>query len=92
MKILGKILVRKLEDGAILKGRIVETESYLGGNDKGSNTYEMRVTPHNLPMYMQAGTLFVYMTYGMYHCMNITSRGEIRNVTFHITQKFLIHI
>lgn len=40
--LLGKIVVRKLEDGTILKGRIVETESYLGGPDKGSHTYNNR--------------------------------------------------
>ncbi|KAJ8925041.1 hypothetical protein NQ315_001212 [Exocentrus adspersus] len=40
--LLGKILVRKLEDDTILKGRIVETESYLGGEDKASNTYNGR--------------------------------------------------
>lgn len=40
--LLGKILVRKLEDDTILKGRIVETESYLGGEDKGSHSYNGR--------------------------------------------------
>lgn len=25
-------------------------------------------------MYMPAGTTFVYMTYGMYHCINISSK------------------
>ncbi|KAJ8976897.1 hypothetical protein NQ317_014068, partial [Molorchus minor] len=37
--LLGKILVRKLEFGAVLKGRIVETECYLGGEDKASHSY-----------------------------------------------------
>lgn len=40
--LLGKVLVRKLQDETILKGRIVETESYLGGEDKGSNTFNGR--------------------------------------------------
>lgn len=40
--LLGKVLVRKLEDNKILKGRIVETECYLGGEDKASNTYNGR--------------------------------------------------
>ncbi|XP_018569218.1 probable DNA-3-methyladenine glycosylase [Anoplophora glabripennis] len=72
--LLGKILVRKLEGDTILKGRIVETESYLGGEDKASNTYNGRRTAANEPMYMPAGTTFVYMTYGMYHCINISSK------------------
>ncbi|XP_058794796.1 putative 3-methyladenine DNA glycosylase [Phymastichus coffea] len=74
--ILGKILVRKLDDGTILKGKIVETESYLGIIDKASATYQGKVTPRNIPMYMKPGTIFVYVTYGMYHCFNISSQGE----------------
>ncbi|KAJ8957524.1 hypothetical protein NQ318_020562 [Aromia moschata] len=71
--LLGKILVRKLEDGTLLKGRIVETESYLGGEDRGSHSYNGRRTTANEPMYMSAGTCYIYMTYGMYYCFNISS-------------------
>ncbi|VEN33459.1 unnamed protein product [Callosobruchus maculatus] len=72
--LLGKCLVRKLEDGTILKGRIVETEAYLGGNDKASHSYNNRRSAANEPMYMEAGTCYVYMTYGMFFCMNISSK------------------
>lgn len=75
-KLTGKVLVRKLENGTILKGRIVETESYLGVEDKASHTYKGKVTPRNIPMYMPPGTIYVYFTYGMYHCFNISSQGE----------------
>ncbi|XP_043280100.1 putative 3-methyladenine DNA glycosylase isoform X2 [Venturia canescens] len=75
-KLLGKILVRRLENGIILKGRIVETEAYLGEIDKASQTYEGKITPRNLPMYMLPGTIYVYLTYGMYHCFNISSGGK----------------
>lgn len=37
--LLGKILVRKLENGSLLKGKIVETESYPGGEDKASHSF-----------------------------------------------------
>lgn len=33
-----------------------------------------RKTPGNEPMYMVPGTAYVYMTYGMYFCMNISSK------------------
>lgn len=69
--------MRKLEDGTILKGRIVETESYLGIIDKASATYQGKVTRSNIPMYMIPGTIFVYLTYGMYHCFNVSSQGEL---------------
>ena len=68
-------MVRRLENGTILKGRIVETEAYLGEIDKASQTYQGKVTPRNLPMYMDPGTIYVYLTYGMYHCFNISSAG-----------------
>ncbi|KAG7209764.1 hypothetical protein KM043_011387 [Ampulex compressa] len=75
-RLLGKILVRRLENGTLLKGRIVETEGYLGVEDKASHTYQKKVTARNIPMYMPPGTIYVYMTYGMYHCFNISSQGE----------------
>ncbi|XP_015438929.1 PREDICTED: DNA-3-methyladenine glycosylase-like [Dufourea novaeangliae] len=74
--LLGKILVRCLENGTILKGRIVETEGYLGVIDKASHTYKNKITPRNIPMYMLPGTIYVYMTYGMYHCLNVSSQGK----------------
>ncbi|XP_011338013.1 uncharacterized protein LOC105279734 isoform X2 [Ooceraea biroi] len=75
-KLLGKVLVRYFENGIILKGRIVETEGYLGTIDKASHSYQNKVTPRNLPMFMPPGTIYVYMTYGMYHCFNISSQGD----------------
>ncbi|CAH1987048.1 unnamed protein product [Acanthoscelides obtectus] len=72
--LLGKVLVRKLEDDTVLQGRIVETESYLGTEDKASHSYNNRRSAANEPMYMEVGTCYVYMTYGMFFCMNISSR------------------
>ncbi|XP_035727256.1 DNA-3-methyladenine glycosylase-like isoform X2 [Vespa mandarinia] len=74
--LLGKVLVRRLENGTILKGRIVETESYLGAIDKASHSYQNKITPRNIPMYMSPGTIYIYMTYGMYYCFNISSQGD----------------
>ncbi|XP_018047241.1 PREDICTED: putative 3-methyladenine DNA glycosylase isoform X3 [Atta colombica] len=79
-RLLGKILVRYLENGTILKGRIVETEGYLGTMDKASHSYQNKVTSRNLPMYMPPGTIYIYMTYGMYHCFNISSQVLVRAV------------
>lgn len=76
-------MVRKLDDGTILKGKIVETESYLGIIDKASATYQGKVTPRNIPMYMEPGTIFVYMTYGMYYCFNISSQGQFKKKFSH---------
>ncbi|KAK7865885.1 hypothetical protein R5R35_003995 [Gryllus longicercus] len=74
--LLGKVLVRCLPNGQKLKGRIVETECYPGGEDKASMTYNGRVTPKTKALYSKPGSTFVYTTYGMYHCINICSQGE----------------
>lgn len=75
--LLGKVLVRRLDDGTIVRGRIVETEGYLGGEDAASQSYNGKVTLRNEPMFMKPGTVYVYMTYGMYHCFNISSKGIV---------------
>ncbi|CAD1473226.1 unnamed protein product, partial [Heterotrigona itama] len=87
--LLGKILVRCLENGTILKGRIVETEGYLGIIDKASHTYQNKVTPRNIPMYMSPGTIYVYMTYGMYHCFNISSQESRAHVLIKAVEPML---
>lgn len=74
--LLGKVLVRRLPNGEILKGTIVETEAYPGTNvDEASASYKGKITDKNQAMFMDPGTAYVYMTYGMYYCFNISSEG-----------------
>lgn len=60
----------------MLRGRIVETEAYLGGEDRASHSYNGRRTGKNEAMYMKPGTSYVYTIYGIHCCMNISSVGE----------------
>ena len=73
-QLLGKLLYRILDDGEVMCGRIVETEGYLGEVDKACHAYGGKRTARSEPMYMAPGTAYVYIIYGMYHCLNISSQ------------------
>ncbi|XP_029293749.1 DNA-3-methyladenine glycosylase isoform X2 [Cottoperca gobio] len=73
---IGKVLVRRCADGTELRGRIVETEAYLGGEDKASHSAGGKRTERNKAMFMKPGTIYVYPIYGIYLCMNVSSEGE----------------
>lgn len=74
-ELLGKTLVHKI-DGKILKGRIVETEAYLGVIDKAAHAYGGKRTKRVETMYGLPGTAYVYLIYGMYYCFNIVTKEE----------------
>ncbi|XP_041943499.1 DNA-3-methyladenine glycosylase isoform X2 [Alosa sapidissima] len=74
--LIGKVLVRRCANGEELRGRVVETEAYLGGEDKASHSAGGKRTERNLAMFMKPGTIYVYPIYGIYLCMNISSQGE----------------
>uniref|UniRef100_A0A8C3PF04 DNA-3-methyladenine glycosylase II n=1 Tax=Chrysemys picta bellii TaxID=8478 RepID=A0A8C3PF04_CHRPI len=71
-----QILVHKLPDGRELRGKIVETEAYLGGEDAASHSKGGKQTARNTAMFMKPGTLYVYQIYGIYFCMNVSSQAE----------------
>lgn len=70
-----QVLVHRRADGSELRGRIVETEAYLGGEDKASHSAGGKRTERNTAMFMKPGTIYVYPIYGIYLCMNVSSEG-----------------
>ncbi|EZH67389.1 hypothetical protein DH09_05515 [Bacillaceae bacterium JMAK1] len=73
--LIGKVLNLIHEDGSHLKGRIVEVEAYIGPNDRASHTYGGKQTTRNQAMFKRGGTAYVYIIYGLHHCMNVVTRG-----------------
>lgn len=74
-KLLGKILVHNI-NGNILKGKIVETEAYMGVTDKGAHSYGGRRTKRVEIMYGPPGRAYIYFIYGMYYCLNAVTQKE----------------
>jgi DNA-3-methyladenine glycosylase len=72
---LAKSLLGKLLVFGNLQGIIVETEAYLGFDDPGCHASRGK-TLRNAPMFGPAGRTYVYLIYGMYHCLNIVSGKE----------------
>ena len=74
-QILGKYLIRNYE-GKTIVTKIVETESYMGVNDKGAHVYGNKKTERTKPLYLEGGHIYVYLIYGMYYCLNISANIE----------------
>lgn len=74
--LLGKYIVRKIR-GKELIGKIIETEAYIGPQDRASHAYNGKITPRNRVEYLIGGHIYIYLVYGMYWQLNIvTARQE----------------
>ncbi|MEB3882755.1 DNA-3-methyladenine glycosylase [Lyngbya sp. CCY1209] len=69
--LLGCTLVRRMPDGSEIRGAIAEVEAYEAG-DPACHGYRKR-TLRNAAMFGEAGRSYVYLIYGMYHCLNIVT-------------------
>ena len=74
--LLGKHLVRVMETGERLVGRITETEAYVGRMDKACHAYGYKRTKRTETLFAPPGTAYIYLIYGMYHCLNFVTEPE----------------
>jgi DNA-3-methyladenine glycosylase len=74
-ELLGRVLCRRRPDGTVLRASLVEVEAYDGPLDRASHAWRGRTT-RNAPMFEAGGIAYVYLIYGMHHCLNVVA-GEI---------------
>ncbi len=69
--LLGRVLATNI-NGALCKGRIIETEAYLPEHDEASHSSRGK-TARNTAMFLPGGHSYVYFIYGMYYCFNVVT-------------------
>lgn len=74
-QLLGKYL-NICSEGKHMIGKIVETEAYIGPQDKACHCYNDRRTPRTEVMYKRGGYAYIYQIYGMYFCLNIVTENN----------------
>jgi DNA-3-methyladenine glycosylase len=73
-ELIGKVLVH--QDGDTRRSaRIVETEAYHGPRDRASHA-RSGPTPRAAVMFGPPGRAYVYLVYGISHCMNVVTGPE----------------
>ena len=76
--LIGCRLVKRQEGGALLWGVIVETEAY--SQEEPACHGHRRRSPSNETLFGEPGLFYVYVSYGIHHCVNlVTHRADWAN-------------
>src|ERR1700744_4210564 len=73
-ELLGKCLIHRTP-GVERIGQIVEVEAYLGPHDLAAHSSK-GLTQRTRVMFGPPGFAYVYLIYGMHHCMNVVTERE----------------
>lgn len=71
-ELLGKYIVRKVGRKTV-EGKIIETEAYIGPRDRASHAFGGKITKRNKAEYLIGGHIYIYLVYGMYWQLNIST-------------------
>lgn len=74
-KLLGKTLIRVMEDGTEKHYRITESEAYMGEDDKACHASKGRTSRTEI-MYAEGGHVYVYLIYGIHWMLNIVTGSK----------------
>jgi len=77
-ELLGKYLARRLGNGKVLAGKIIETEAYIGSKDKASHAFGGKRTERNQAEWLTGGHVYIYLVYGRYWQLNFSTAGAGR--------------
>jgi len=74
-ELLGKILVRRFDNGQLSKFIITEVEAYSGDGDRACHAGKGK-TPRTEVMFREGGLVYVYLVYGIHWLLNIVTGKE----------------